>query len=276
MIPVSNEAPHLIRLSQVLAERQTNVEAILTAVTVSGTSSVYLTVSALSRRIDLMIPYHPDALAAIAPHLEPPQAPPRAMLRIFTDGDRLDAGLVIAGPVPARDAVDQLAPAPVRDAWLAAVDKLLAVPGAGIISRVTFLTKQRGVIGVGYPDREPDAEDRFLRTIDEVAGQLGVAQTRLTMWKALHPTLGPGALSVLTECTPIGPAPQLGFLYGNATWDQAVTVANKFADPARSRQIAAGLGTLAGALQSDEPRGLQIDIGPAGLDVSVWIVLRPS
>ncbi len=71
---VSTEAAHLIRLGDVLAERGAPVSPILAAVTTAGTSSVYLAVSMRSRRIDLLVPFHPDALAAVAPQAAPPLA----------------------------------------------------------------------------------------------------------------------------------------------------------------------------------------------------------
>ena len=68
---LSTEAPHLIRLGDVLAERGAPVNPILSAVTTAGTSSVYLAASTRSRRIDLLVPFHPDALAAVAPQAAP-------------------------------------------------------------------------------------------------------------------------------------------------------------------------------------------------------------
>ena len=98
----TGEAPHLIRLGDVLKQREAPVLPVLTAVTVSGTSSVHLAASARGRRLDLLMPFNADALHAIAPGVAPPPVPPRSMIRISIDGDALGAALVVVGAVAPR------------------------------------------------------------------------------------------------------------------------------------------------------------------------------
>ncbi|MCX5744265.1 MAG: hypothetical protein NT062_17385 [Proteobacteria bacterium] len=275
---MSDEAPHLLRLTRLLEQRQAPVLPVLSAVTVSGTSAVYLAISTRTRRVDLLIPFHPDALAAVAPQIPTPAIPARAMLRISIDGDRLGAALQIAGAPTARAAVDELAEPGMRDMWFAIVDAMPAL-GQGVINgRTRFLTDERSAIAVSYPGRDPDAEAHLVAGLDALAAQLGLSEPQRTLWKALHASFGSQTgVAITTQCTPAGLAPYLGCLYAATAWDQAVTLTTMIVDTAAARAVAADLGTLAGTLEADELRGIEVVFGAEPLpDVVVWVVLRPA
>jgi hypothetical protein len=84
-------------------------------------------------------------------------------------------------------------------------------------------------------------------------------------------------MSIITECGPAGPRPSLGILYGATDWDAAVQLSSGLVDLPAARQAAARLGELAGMLEVDQLRGLEVTLGATGdPDVAVWIVPRPT
>jgi hypothetical protein len=275
---MSDEAPHLLRLTRLLEQRGAPVLPVLGAVTVAGTSTVYLAISTRTRRVDLLIPFHPEALAAIAPGVTVPVLPPRAMLRISVEGDRLGAALLIAGAPTPRVAVDELAAPGVRDAWFAIVDAMPALGQGAINGRTRFLTDERRAIAVNYPERAPDAEARLVDGIDALAARVGLTEAQRTLWRSLHATFGSQTgVAVTTQCTPTGLAAYLGCLYASTAWDHAVTLTTMIVDAATARAVAADLGSVAGTLEAEELRGIELVFGADPLpDVVVWVVLRPS
>lgn len=262
------EGPLLLRLTRLLEERGVPIFPVLEAVNLSGAAVSYLMVSALSLRIDMMVPFTKEALAAVAPSVHPPELPPRAHLKISALGEALSAHLIIAGAPTPRDAVAELAPSPAaRNQWLALLESLPT--GGKINQRLTSLTDGWSAIAMAYDERDAEAEATFLHEIEPLV------RTRRA-WPELHATLEPGAaVSIATRCAAAGPTSDLGFLYGNGTWDQAVTLCGLIADAGATRSAAAALGALAAAFDSVGPRAIEIvyaDTVPT--DVITWVILQ--
>ena len=61
-------------------------------------------------------------------------------------------------------------------------------------------------------------------------------------------------------------------MHGHSQWDRAIDLTNLLVDLPRARVVAATLGSLAGTLKVDRPRGLEIvlDVHPDP-DVMVWL-----
>lgn len=263
------------RLGEVLAERGVPVDPIRAAITEAGSTRVYLAASAFSHRIDLLLPFQPAALVAIAPRIAVPSIPPRAMLLISADGEQLAASMVVMGAVAASDAIADVAPAGGRDAWRAIVDSLIALPGGTLTSRTRSLTDARGTIAIRYLDRDPEADPPLQDGIVDIAAKLGVSETQRALWRKLHAANGVGpAVTIATHCVESGPAPELGFLYRATQWDHAITLANLIASGALARSVAAALGTLAGTLQVDELSAVEVLLGRGEPDVVVWTTLQ--
>jgi hypothetical protein len=275
---VSIETPQLIRLSELLAEREVPVLPVLSALKVPGTSFVYLAISTLSRRIDLLVPFSVGALAEVAPTAVAPAIPPRAMLRICCDGDRLGAAMVVVGTIAPGEAIDDVAPPTTREAWVPIVESMAALANGKVTSRTRFFTESRGAIVVGYSAREADAEQHLVRGIDELATRLGVSADQRTMWPKLHAANGPGAgVQVSTTCAATGPTADLGFTYGKTEWDDAIRLTSMIVDANRAREVAAALGTLSGKLHIDRLQAVEVVLGPGDRpDVVVWLSLRPT
>jgi hypothetical protein len=269
-----NEAEDLIQLTSALEQRGAPIEQVLTAVQAAGTKNMILCVSSLTRRLELCVTLVPEAVALAAPDHVPATLPPRGMLRILVDGSHVTGAITSIGSVPAREAVDELdAPHAARDAWLAVVEPLLAVPGSYIMNRTRSLAEPRGMIGVAYPKRDADLERQFVATIEAHAKRINVTDAQLATWKKVYAVANTGEpLSVNTECTAAGPVARLSVLHGRSEWDRAVDVVKLIA-PERATNAAAVLGLLAGTLAIDKPRGLDVIVGPgATADLVVWLM----
>lgn len=259
-----------------LAERGAPAPAIVAAVERSGTATVYIAASGFSRRIDLLVPYSAEAVAAVAPRIVVVEVPARSMLRISADGALVSAARVIVGEVSTTEAVDDAGPATARDAWRPIVDQLTALGGA-ISSRTHVLTDPRGAVAVRYPDRDTAADEALQDALMALAARLGVSEPQRAQWRALHAASGAGAaVTVATQCLPGGPTPELGFLYRHTQWDHAITLATMVAAAPLARSVAAGFGTLAGMLQSDELSGVEVLLGGDAIDIVAWTTLREA
>lgn len=270
---MSTEGQRLQRITRVLEGRGAPLERVLGAVTVSGTSTLFLGIAALSSRLELRVPVRPDALAAVAPDLAPPPQPPKGMLRLFVDGAQVDPAVLTVGATPARAAVDELiAPGAAHDAWYAIVDTMpVLAAGGAIMNRTKYLAHDRAAIAVAFPARAADAEPGFVQRISGLAGVVGLSLDHQAAWKRVAATAGAGPISVSTECSTQGPAPYLSCVYGHSPWDQAIDLVQVLVDEARARQVAATLGALAAALEVDQPRGLEIVFKANRADVIVWL-----
>ncbi len=269
------ESPHLQKLADLLDARGLPMEPILEAVMVAGSAEVYLAASTLSRRLDLLVPFSDAALRSVAPGVDAPEPPARSMLRISASGEHIDSALVIVGPVEPRAAIDEVAPAGGREAWMLAVEDILRATAGAITSRSRWLTHRRGSIAIQVPPR-PEEDDGLLDRLDDVGHVLRIPAMEQEQWKSCARTLVPGEpFTLTTHCTAAGPSANLAMLYRTTSWDGAVQVARVLLDRDNARQSAASLGEVAGILRQDAIKGVEIVLEQRGIpDVVVWLTLR--
>ncbi len=254
------------RLGRVLADRGAPIAPILAAIEVARAPTVYVAASGLTPRIDLLLPFRHEALAEIAPNIHVAEIPPRAMLRISANGDVLDAAMVVVGAVPPEVAIDDAAPATGRSAWRPIVDALLTA-GGGLTSRTRFLTDPHGAIAMRFAG----ADRAFEAAIEAIAQVLGTPEADRVLWRKLHTSTD---VTVATQCGPIGPTPELGFLYRYTQWDAAIDLARSTGNTALARSVALAFGALAGILGTDEISGVEVLLGGAQPDLVVWTTIR--
>lgn len=263
----------LQRLTRILEERGAPVPPVVRAVEAAQEPSLYMEVSALSRRVTLLFPYRREILAALAPGVSPRALPSRPMLKLFIDGDQLHVALAAVGKVAPSEAVD-IAPESARDAWLDAVSAMHGFAEGRISSRIRFLTQPRATIDVFYQARSQDADARFSAGMDQVAWRVGIAPSQRELWKSVHSTMGGVAVTVTTVCTDGRPAPELAFTYGAADWDEAVRVCKLVTSEDAARGGAAMLGMLAATLEAEQMRSLQLVLRPGAPDVGALVMLK--
>ncbi len=270
-----SEGPHLIRLSRILELRDAQLEPVLEAVTISGTSNVMFGVSALTRRMALKLPYHPEALKAVAPDVASEAAEPRALLEVVVDGANLGAAMTIPGSTTARAAVDDISAPAARAHWGQVVERLSSGAGATISNRTRFLTEERAAVRLKVPARVDDAETRFTRELHEILTGLGIPDAHRTAWTNAYRVASHGAaVAIRTECILTGPDPRLSFMFGTKSWDLAIEMVMAIADKVSAREAAASFGILAGEL-GIEPRGVEVVLDAhASPDLMVWAYLR--
>jgi hypothetical protein len=230
-------------------------------------------VSALSRKLTILLPARPEVLAPLAPQLSLGELPSRPLLKVFVDGDQLHVGIMSVGNVPPKEGVD-VAPQRARTAWLDVVSGMHAFGGGAISSRLRGLDQQRATLDVLYAARPPADDAAFATSLDQTAWQLGVAPAHRELGKARHASLQGAAVVVTAVCTDTGPAPELAFMYGNTDWDEAVRLCQLVASPDAARGGAAVLGTLATTLEANTTSGVQLVLGPKGPDVNVLVTLK--
>lgn len=176
------------------------------------------------------------------------------------------------------ETVEDLVPAPAREAWLSAIEQLLGFANGAMMNFTRWYTEPRASMSIKYPERDGHLENELVRGIDDVAARLGVGAHQRQLWKTIYPLAAANvALSVSTACGPAGPERSLGILYGASTWDRTINVTNAIAGrtSVEAREAAARLGMLAGALELEQPRGLEIVLGAGDRpEVLVWLAPR--
>lgn len=274
---MSTESQHLIRLGNVLAERGAPVERVLSAVEVAGTDNVYLGFSALSSRVEVTLPIHPTVLEVVAPGTALPDPPPEnGVIRVSaSNGARIAAGVTWFGAINARDAIDQLVPSSVRDAWLQIVNPMVRNAHGSMMNRTKFLTEERGAISVRYPTRPSDVEEAFVKLVDEHLTRTGASESQRALWKALYPVSGTGrVLSITTECTADGPSSRLAITNDNHTFDQAIDLLKVMCKPTQATSAAVNLGTLSAVLETNKLMAVELVIDRKDSDLIVWLPPR--
>ncbi len=272
----THESPYLQKLADLLASRDAPVLPLLEAVTVAGTSDVYVAASTMSRRIDLLLPYSEAALKAAAVDVEHAPERTRGMLRVSADGPRLDAAHVVVGVATAVEAVAAVSPEAAPGAWLNVVESMTTIAGATVSSRSRWLTRRRGSIAVQYPART-DAEDEALfDRVDDVGHALHISTVLREQWKHCARATVPGEpVTISTSCSATGPLSELGITYRTLRWEAAVQLARVLLDRDNANHSAAALGSIAGILQRDEIKAIEIVLEPRGVpDLVVWLTLR--
>lgn len=263
----------LLRLSRVFEERGVPIMPALKAAELAGENNIFLGVSAFFPRVYMLLPYRAELLATVAPSAVVGALPARPMLKLYIEGDKMDVSLVAVGTVPPNEAVD-VAPAAARAAWLDIVAKMSAVANGRVVSRMRYLTQERGTIAMFYESRATDADARFVTSMDQLAWSLGVSRAHRERWKQTHPALRGGLVTVTTACTTEGPAPELAFLYREAGWDDAVELCKLVASPEMARVGAAMFGTVSGTLQLREMEGAELVLSAGAPDVVAWTLPR--
>ncbi len=265
--------PQIRRLTGFLEARGGPMLPLLRAVETSNEARHYMDVSVLSRRWTLLLPTRPDVLAHLAPGLSLGELPPRPLLKVFIDGEQLRISVASAGAVAPDKAVD-VAPEPAQAKWLETVTAMHGFGNGRISSRLRFLDQPRGTIDVLYDARPPADNEQFAASLDQIACRVGVPAAQRELAKAYQTSTNGAAVVVTTACMKTGPAPELAFMYGNTTWDEAVRLCRLVASEDAAREAAAMLGTVAATLELDATSGVQFLIRPDGPDVSVLVTLR--
>lgn len=275
---MSTEAEILIRVADVLAQRDVPMQPVLAALQGGGTSWSYVGVSALTDRMGLLVPSTPEAFRALRPDLDVPEVPPDALWRVRIAGSQFEVGVAITDLRGPRETVEDLVPAPAREPWLSTIWGLLGFATGAMMNFTRWYTAPRATMSIKYPDREGELEEQFVRGLDDIAARLGISAAQRTLWKTIYPLAGANvALSVSTECGPGGPEPRLAIQWGASTWNRTIDVTNAILGKtsALAREAAARLGMLAGALEIEEPRGLEIVLGTGERpEVMVWLAPR--
>lgn len=275
---MSTEAEILIRVADVLAQRDVPMQPVLAALQAGGTSSSYIGVSALTDRMGLLVPSAPEAFAALRPDLEVPSAPLDALWRVRIDGSQFDVGIAVTDLRGPRETVEDLVPTPAREPWLSMIQSLLSFADGAMMNFTRWFTEPRASMAIKYPAREGALEEQFVQGLDDVAARLGVSAAQRALWKTIYPLAAANvALSVSTDCGHEGPEPLLAIQYGASTWNRTIDVTNAILGKTsvEAREVAARLGMLAGALEIDQPRGLTIVLGTGERpDVMVWLAPR--
>ena len=266
-------ATQLQRLTRIFEERGGPMLPVLRAVEAAQEPRYYVEVSALSRRMTILLPARPDVLAPLASKLSLGELPSRPLLKVFIDGDQLHFAVMSVGSVPASEGVT-VAPPRARTAWLDVVSAMHAFGSGAISSRLRFLDQQRATLDVLYAARAPEDDAAFAASLDQIAWRLGVAPAQRELAKSHHSALQGAAVVVTGVCTDGGPAPELAFMYGNTDWDEAVRLCQLVASQDAARGGAAMLGTLAATLEAETTSGVQLVLGPDGPDVNVLVTLK--
>ena len=270
---MSTQLSPLLRLSRVLEDRGVPLLPALRAVELSGRPTATFAASALHANVYFLLPYTAELLEAVAPGITPGTLPARPMVKLYLEGDHLEVSLVSVGAASPREAVEVAAfsSATTRAAWLAIVDPMPALASGRVTSRMRYLTIERATIGMFYDRRTPEIDAQFVIGIDQLAERLGVSRHHRELWKATHPAMGGGPVTITTACTTSGPAPELTFLYRDADWDQAIDLCKRVASPDVARGGAAVLGSLAGTLELSKAEGVELVLA-ADTDVVVWML----
>lgn len=274
---MSTESEHLIRLANVLADRGGPIERILAALRIVGTDNAYLGFSALSSRLDLMMPIHPAVMEAAAPDVKLPDSlPANGLIRMSVDGDRVSVGVLSIGNINARVATEELIPGPASDKWFHVINPMVRAARGTMLNRTKFLTHGLGAISVSYPARSGSDESDFTKLVAEHMERIALPEAQRLLWqKNLYPVSGVGrVLSIVSECTPDGPTPTFTVLNDATTFDQAIDLLKVMADPVQTRVAAVGLGTISGTLDMHQLMGIEIVLGASASDVIVWLPPR--
>lgn len=260
-----SDEQHLQRITRVLEERAIPVQRPLLVVRAVGAVNVYLGVSTLTERVQLLVPFHRDALTAIGLAASTASG---TRLSVSAYHEQLTAAAMISGAVSRRDAVEDVGPPTGREAWLALVETL---SGGAIGNRMRYLTEERGAITIMYPPRSGESEAAFVGNLAAVANQLGISDS----WRALYAEAGEGRadIGVTTECTSAGPAARLALRFGQTGFDRAIDLVKTMGNIDQARDAAVRMGMLAGTLEVETLRSVEAVFDREELDLICWIKL---
>ncbi|HEV7556517.1 MAG TPA: hypothetical protein VGO00_13720 [Kofleriaceae bacterium] len=268
------DAARITRLGLALNLRDAAVQPVLAAVAASKSADVLVGASAHGRRLDIVMPFHPDALAAVSTSTVTPSA--QSKLRLRVDGDRVAAAITTPGAIEPAAAVAELSPEPFREAWLDLVEQFCSVAGGRIIARTRFVDEPRGAIEIRYGARPRAADLELAMAIDQLAGDIDVSAAQRRLWMRIHPDLGLGReIAVTTGMAVGGVSSHLGITYPITDWSLAVRVARGLTlDDGEAAKVPRQLGELAGILDSERLTSLELVLGPnEPPDLLLWTKL---
>jgi hypothetical protein len=271
-VAILDDVAQLAHLGLVLKLREATLEPVLAAASKLADAKLLVGASAHGRRLEVVMPYHPDALAAVAPDAAAPAT--ATLIRIVVDGETISVALAMAGGnKQPRVAVDELAPPAHRDAWFDLVDQLCSIADARIVGLTRFVDGSRVAIEIQYPQRDRDTDFVLMEGIDQLAGDIGVSGAQRKLWRRIHPELGAGnGISLSTGCTPARVSAHFGITYSVTSWEVALRLAEGLVlNDSEAKAVPTSLGQLAGALGSDHLQSLELVLGPhEPPDVIVW------
>lgn len=271
------DVSRLARLGLVLSLRDTTLAPALQAAAVAARASDLLVgASAQSRTFELVLPYHRDALHALAPALPPPEKPAER-IRARVEGDNLFVMLADAGPFDPRTAVES-APAAHREAWLDLVEQLCSIADGRITGVSRAIDGTRAQLEVRYPARDKATEAMLVEAITQLGEAIGITEAQRRLWMRIHPQLSRGGEIVLsTGCSQRGVSGNFGITYPISSWQTAVRLAEGLVlNDSEAKEVPRRLGELAGAMAADELSGVELVLGPhEPADVLVWARVAP-
>jgi hypothetical protein len=271
-VAILDDVAQLAHLGLVLKLREATLEPVLAAASKLADAKLLVGASAHGRRLEVVMPYHPDALAVVAPDAAAPAT--ATLMRIVVDGETMSVALATAGGnKQPRVAVDELAPAAQRDAWFDLVDQLCSIADARIVGLTRFVDGSRVAIEIQYPQRDRATDFVLMEGIEQLAGDIGVSGAQCKLWRRIHPELGAGnGISLSTSCTPARVSAHFGITYPVTSWEVALRLAEGLVlNDSEAKAVPTNLGQLAGALGSDRLQSLELVLGPhEPPDVIVW------
>lgn len=250
--------------------RDAVVEPLLLAASVAADERMLVGASAHGDRLDVTMRYSDQAYAALGTS-RPPLEGDRIHVRIEHGVARV--GVTRALQLPPAEAVNAVAPNPLRERWLDLVSQLCAVARAQIVGVTQFVDGSRGEIAIRYPARGREEEFFLIEAITQLAEEIGILAAQRRLWTRIHPQLASGAEIVLTTgCTDTAVSAHFAIAYpirdwGTATRLGAGVVLNDF----EAKQVPTTLGSLAGALGSEQLESVELVLGPhEPPDLVVW------
>ncbi len=274
---VLDDAARLAHLGLVLRLREAAVAPVLAAATRIAGEQLLVGASAHGRRLEIVMPYHPEALAALAPTTPPPSTSATmgpALLRVQVDGDVIAVALASTTTKAPDAAVAEIAPPAYRDAWFDLVDQLCSIADGRVVGSTRFVDGSRAVLDIRYPQRDGATDFIVMEAVEQLAGDIGVSAAQLRLFRKLHPEVGGGSeISLATACTAhAGVSPYLGITYPSTSWELALRLAQGLVlNDSEAKALPTMLGQLAGALGSDHLQSIELILGPhEPPDIVVW------
>jgi hypothetical protein len=276
-VTLFEDVSRLARLGLVLSLRDTALAPALQAAAVAArTTDLLVGASAQSRTFELVLPYHRDALHALAPTLQPPEQPAER-IRARVEGDHLFVMLADAGPFDPRTAA-RSAPAAHRDEWLDLVQQLCSIADGRITGVSRAIDGTRAQLEVRYPARDKATEAMLVEAVTQLGEAIGITDAQRRLWMRIHPQLSRGGeVIVSTGCSQRGVSGHFGITYPISSWQTAVRLAEGLVlNDSEAKEVPRRLGELAGAMAADELTGVELVLGPhEPADVLVWARVAP-
>jgi hypothetical protein len=272
-----DQATRLGRLGVLLQLHDAVVAPVLAAITAVPRGTVMVGTVAGSRRVELVMPYHPDAFAALAPGLAVP-AGPHLGLRVRIDQDAISMAVTVEGG--GSDAIRERATtSSAGPAWVSLIEQFCSVAGGRVAGHAIWVDPPaRATAQIRYPDRDRAADAVLMLAVDQLAGEIGVTAAQRRLWARIHPDLGRGReIVVETGLTANAVSSQLSISYPVTEWELATRLSQGLIlNDSDAQAVPSQLGAMAGALGADAPTSVTLELGPhEPVGVLVWAALSP-